>query len=52
MFGFKKGRRDILGGDEADELRDTFLDNLLGVFSDLTVSREPSFHDSAYVRNR
>ena len=42
----------MLAGDEADELGDAFLDNLLGVFSDLTISREPSFHDSAYVRNR
>ena len=49
----KEGRREaLLAGDEADELGDALLDNLLGVLSDLPISRQPSFHDSAYVRNR
>lgn len=45
-------RRSLLAGDEADELRDTLLDSLLGVLRDFAISRKPLLHDAADVSNR
>ncbi|KAK3411591.1 hypothetical protein EUGRSUZ_I00332 [Eucalyptus grandis] len=41
-----------LPGDEADELRDTLLDGLLGLLGDLGVRREGPLHDPAHVGDR
>jgi hypothetical protein len=41
-----------LVGDEADELRHTLLDQLLGFFCDLGVGREPLAHHADHVRER
>ena len=42
----------LLAGDEADELRDAFLDGFLSVLGDLSIGGERLLHDPANVRDR
>lgn len=42
----------ILAGDEADKLRDAFLDSVLSIFSDLSVGRQRLLHDPADISYR
>nr|GLL24864.1 hypothetical protein PanWU01x14_356960 [Ipomoea trifida] len=44
-------KKSILAGDEADELRDAFLNSLLSILSNFTVGRESLLHDPTDIRD-
>lgn len=49
---FKKKRDGLLAGDEANELRQALLHDLLGILGNLSVRGEGLFHDPANIGDR
>lgn len=45
-------QRELLASDEADELRNTFLNSIFSIFSNLSISRQSLLHDPTYIGNR